>query len=288
MIFDRYNEYNVSMENILYFYQDNKIQNDLLAPRVKEYLLPGLRVVRCGLSGQAVELLDRDIPVETVSDRGRIRRIVDWIAGRIFGRLVSRWQAKRRVQLAQVQKRALTEKIVSYWGEDYNTACVCRPAITCFAKWEFTDYMNMTFVSLVIKQACLPYYLVLGTCNELREMLLLRVRRIKQLSVWVIKKDYEDRLENLIDELYEEYGLAVKLQIIDRDDYRHLNVTTALTCNILDCTGEENIRVSGVSKGCRWFDLGNSGDKYRKIENTCRDVIYYSVVDMFENPEKYI
>jgi len=275
------------MDTILYFYQNNNAGGGKPDPVIEEIFLMDFRLVRIGLSKSAVMLVEHNCPYEEECRTGMFMRFIGRIIKSVFRRLSEECHRRRMQKLAQRQKEKLFNCILKCWGDECTTACVCRPPITFFDRWKFTEYMDLVWIERLLSQAELPYYVIIGTFAGLRDILLPRARHMKELIIYVTESDNSEELEDITEELYVEYGITPQLQITERDSYRSLVKIGFMPCNILDFSDESRLRPDAAPAGSRWFDFGNSYDKKRKIENNGRDIIYYSLMDMFENPDKY-
>lgn len=275
------------MDTILYFYQNKNDGNAKLEPMITETFFPDFRIVKLGLSKAAVNLLEHNCPYEEEHEKNAFMRIICGILKSVFKGLYEKRRSRCRQRLAQQQKEKLLNSVLKCWGDECTTACVCRPPITYFDKWKFTEYMDNVWVNRLLAKAVLPYYVVIGNFAGLREILFPRARRMKELIIYVTEGDRSEELDDITEELYDEYGLTPQLQIIEQDNYKSLVKIGFMPCNVLDFSEETRLWPGIVPAGSRWFDFGNSDDKRRKIESIGADVIYFSMMDMFENPEKY-
>lgn len=275
------------MDTILFFYQNKNGSSTRLEPEIREYFLMDFKVVKLGLSKAAVMLLEQNSPYEKEHEKDMFARIICGIAEIFFGGLLEKRRRRRRQRLAQQQREELLNSVLKCWGDECTTACVCMPPVTYFDKWKFTEYMDRVWLDRMLAQAKLPYYVVIGAFAGLRELLLPRARRMKELIIYVTESDNTEELVDITEELFEEFGLTPQLHIIEQNNYKSLGKLGFMPCNILDFSGEVRLWPDAVPSGSRWFDFGNSDDKKRKIENAGADIIYFSLMDMFRNPEKY-
>lgn len=276
------------MDTILFFYQTNAACDSALMPNITEFFLTDFKIVKIGLSKEAVMLIEQDCPFEEAQGQNMLARMAAGVIERIFGKLLQNRRRRKRLRKAQQQKEMLFSRILKYWGDECTTACVCRPPVMYFNKWRFAEYMDQIWIDRLLLWANLPYYVVIGGFSGLREILFPRARHMKELIIYVTERDRTDELEEIADELYYEYGLTPQIQIIQQNHYRGLERIEFMSCNVLDFSGESRMRPDIVPAGSRWFDFGNSDDKRRKIEYSGENILYFSIMDMFENPEKYM
>ncbi len=275
------------MDTILYFYQKRNGSDVESEPEIAEYYLLDFRLVRLGLSKAAVMLLEQGLPYEEEHEKNIFMRIAGAIACRLFKRLYEGYCSRKSRVAAQQQKERLLKAVLQCWGDECTTSCVCGPHITYFDKWKFTGFMDMVWVERLLTKASLPNYVIIGRFAGLNELLLPRARRMRELTVYVTESDNNGDMEELAEELYEEYGLAAQVRVIEQNNYKNLAQTGTVPCNVLDFSGEGRMRTNIVAAGSRWLDFGSSDEKKRKIQNAGGDIIYFSLRDLFENPVKY-
>ena len=264
------------MDTILYFY---KLKNGGSAPYevlIKEFELPSHKLIRVGLGYAAVELLEGGEFYETDDKK-------HGLAEKLFPKTFE----KRKLKRMELQKKIILDKVGEHWGDENTTACVCKPPVTYFERWRFTEYNDMKWYDILLFYAKLPYYSVIGVSPVLREILAARAKKMKALFIYVIKSEYNETLEDLAEDLFDEYGLTTRIIVIEGDSYRRIGLMGILPANILDFSGEDRVNLSCAPKGSYWFDFGCSEEKRRKAYAFSDGLRYFSLTDMWSVPEKY-
>lgn len=254
--------YNVSMDTILYFYPlKNRTVTHSFFDR-EEYESSMYRLIKLGLTPEALSLLEQEIPCK-------------W------------WNLKQRRRRARREKEreSLLREVQALWGENCSTYCVCREPITYFQKWEFTDYRETKWVMYLLQKSSLPHFAVLGKAFCLWEVLPRMARKMKSLRVFLWESQFTQDLEGLLEDLFEEYGIAADVHFLaEEEGYRKLPSMGPLPCNVLDFSGEEQIRPGAAAPGSFWFDFDSLKGKRCRIEAKAREITYVSLLKEWENP----
>jgi hypothetical protein len=269
------------MDTILYFYRkrNKKEESGQLLYEEGRYEYKDYTVIHLALSGTAACLLGMDDEDKSDSE-----------SCHLFSLLLSHRRIKRKEKL----KNKLMQQIAGYWEKEYGTYWVCRELICLPDALKFDDYMDEVWIDRMLTQAKLPDNILIGIDRGINkwiaEFLRKHARKMKSLTIYVTQKDYEyaaDEIEELETMLYEEYGLAVMTTVTQNSRYKGISLAGMPAANILDMTNEDTLPCSEVPEGSRWFDMACSCDKKRKAENCLKNVSYYSVKEMFINPEKW-
>jgi hypothetical protein len=143
----------------------------------------------------------------------------------------------------------------------------------------FNSYRDPIFVDTLIKLGHSPHYLILGYDPYLPELLTSHARRLKSLRLII---DYEPKgLLNMLDDLYEEYGLAASCTILPREDEEHPFCQTVIDCPspsiILDYSEETRLRITNLAAGCLWLDIDGDEEKRRRIDTYFPHTQYMSL-----------
>jgi hypothetical protein len=249
--------------------QDNK-QEQIFISEAEEYIFFDFRVVRLALSNYAESLLN----IEESGGKKQARCI---------------WKRHREKK----DRQLLINRLSQYWTEDDTTECVngCR----FFDRWKFEGYMSDVWLERLLAYAKLSDYVVFGDCSPVTHILMKKAKYMKSIVMYVTEADWNEEMEYMADELYEEYGLAVRIIRMDTDNYKTITNLGKVPCNILDFThlsgmnGFNTPLHEGIAAyGSKWFDFDSDENKKRKIENCMKCIEYFSVKDMFACPKKYI
>lgn len=116
---------------------------------------------------------------------------------------------------------------------------------------------------------------VLGYEEFTPQMLKPYLKKIKSLTFFVTEGQcgLEDYLENL----YEEEGLAADCRILLQKEFCRLRLWCEGTALVIDFSGEEKIIPSSVNGRLVWLDMDSNETKKRKIEGRCAESAYFSM-----------
>jgi hypothetical protein len=274
------------MDTILYFYRNRnykknqKEESGQLLYEEGRYEFADYTVIHLALSETAAALLGMTDDENKADDER-------W-------RLLATLFCRSRIKKKEKQKKYLMQQIAAYWEKTYGIYWVCGEPVCLPESLKFDDYRDEVWIDRMLAQAKLPDYIVIGMSTDIGKslvgLLLRRARRMKSLTIYVTQKDYTDTaadIEELETVLYEEYGLAARLTVIENSRYRGISLEGTAAANILDMTEKETFACIKVPEGSRWFDMTCSSEKKRKVQNCLKNVSYYSVKEMFINPKKW-
>lgn len=227
------------------------------------YEFPDYHLVKIALEEEAVSFLEEPENCRWWDFKGRKRR------------------AKHKHAQAQ-----LLEEIFRFWGDAEHTFCVCAPPITYFEKWGFTDYRDHKWVEYLMRRATHHHYVVLGYAPCLNELLPRVARRMKSLSIYLRERELTAEAEGLLEDLFEEYGVAADIHLLDdRNAYRKLSAVSLFPCNVLDFSKEERISPFVAPVGSIWLDFDGTVEKWHRIEGRNSKIHYFSLIKEWENPQ---
>lgn len=254
-----------------------------MSPYVREYQKKDYRLVRIGLSAEAVDLLENRNHFENNVDvSGKIRPETKRGIGNRIRRLTEKFfrgrvRIKREDEILQ-KRHLLLQKIQEYWGDELTTYCICSPPVTYFNAWRFSEFRELIWMERLLYGAELPHYLVLGYCSILRDLLFIYARKMKSLKICVTGQEYKADMENLIEELYSEFGLMVTVQILgEGETYRRLEKLMPVSCNVLDFTGERRFSRHIVPSGSIWYDMDADEEKRIALTELTDNITYKSL-----------
>lgn len=248
------------MDTILYFYPVRKGTSKSASGFCrKEYHFSAYRLVKVGLTANAISLLQEDFAEERD--------------------IVKRWLQRKRKREWERQKNELLQSIFELWGEPCNSFCVCQSPVTYFNKWQFTDYREEKWVDYLMKNGNLLHYAILGNAPCLREVLPKYAKGMKSLRFFLKESEFNEELEGLLEYLFEEYGLAADVHFLEEEaGYKKLSVLGAQPCNILDFSGEEKVSCQAAPPGSIWLDFDGLEEKRRRFELRAAQVHYFSLI----------
>lgn len=142
----------------------------------------------------------------------------------------------------------------------------------------FEEYTEYHYVKKLIEFGRLSNYIILGYERCLEEILPEIARHLK--SVRFILEYLPRNLENLLVNIYEEYGLLVQVNVIP-GEVSSSDISYQLHCSepsvILDFTRTEIINLKGVAKGSIWLDVNASDKKEVMCLNSELELKYVSI-----------
>lgn len=266
------------MDTILYFYP---IRQGVSWPASefcwKEYKFPIYRLVKVGLTADAISLL------QEAFEEGRGQGKAEWMGqnpkkhGRFKAFAV--FGDRRKKKEWEKQRAELLHAIFGLWGEPCNSFCVCQNPVTYFNKWQFTDYREEKWVDYLMQHGNLPHYVVLGNAPCLWEVLPKYAKGMKSLRFFLKESEFNGELEKLAAFLFEEYGLASDIHFLEEAaGYKKLPFLGALPCNILDFSREEKVSCQAAPADSIWLDFDGLEEKRQRFELRRTRVQYFSLV----------
>ncbi len=161
---------------------------------------------------------------------------------------------------------------------------------------EFTRYTDPFWVELLAAEAVLPHFVVLGSAPCLFSLMERQAHRMKSLCFILMEKDLTQELLDFTEDFYEEYGLAVTLQLFSpcsRSPWRREGAEAmrrlglkGVRANIFDFTEEPHIAVSEAAPGSIWLDMRSMEEKRRRIEAKGDHVSYHSLKTKWRRAQK--
>lgn len=207
--------------------------------------------------------------------------------GFLFGKMgmIGKIGTKKRRRQWENERSALLDSIFGLWGEPCSTNCVCQSPLTYFNKWEFTDYREEKWVEYLLLQGTLAHFVLLGSAPCLRQVLPKHAKGMKSLRLFLWESEFTEELEELLEELFEEYGLTSDIHFLEEDTgYRKLPTLSAVPCNVLDFTREPKVAHWAAAAGSIWLDFDGNEEKQRRIEGRKGAVQYFSLRKEWRQP----
>lgn len=136
----------------------------------------------------------------------------------------------------------------------------------CWQGEEFADYAQWEWVSRLLPQAVPFHFVILGNPSCVSLLLEHCARRMKSLRWFLPEEEYTEELEELLEDFYEENGLAAALQLLPgKRPFSRLRLECPEPCSILDFTEEVRIASSGLPEGSVWIDMASREEKGRRL-----------------------
>lgn len=152
---------------------------------------------------------------------------------------------------------------------------------------EFADYASRFWVELLMPEAVLPHFVILGTAACIPEILEKYACGMKSLRWVLAEADRTPELENFVDDFYTESGLAISMQTVPgQGDFRRLRQICVLPSNILDFTKEPGIGTYGAAEGSIWLDMQSVEEKRRRIQGRGPGISYFSIKEKWKYAQR--
>ncbi len=144
----------------------------------------------------------------------------------------------------------------------------------------FQKFHQPILIENLLANNHLNHYIILGYDEYIPEILFRHIRQMKSLRL-ILPSENPD-IEACIDDIYEDYGLATSLQIVnpqqtsDRGIFRTIRIACEVPSVILDFTGEGHILTADIAKDSIWLDFDSNEEKRHRIEDRNTGITYYS------------
>lgn len=152
---------------------------------------------------------------------------------------------------------------------------------------EFSGYTQDFWAGLLMRQAVLTQFVILGTAPCVPEWMKRCAPRMKNLK-WILSEDNcGPEILEFVEDFYTEYGLAISLQILPGGgSMKGLGVLCSLPSNILDFSGDSCLNVPETARGSVWLDFWSVEEKRRRIEGRCPGVSYFSLKEKWRRAQR--
>lgn len=236
----------------------------------KEYKFPIYRLIKVGLTKEAISLLQENFEEAAERESAALSGFLGFLS--FFAR-------RKRKKEWEKQREELLHDIFELWGEPCSSFCVCQNPITYFNKWQFTDYREAKWVDYLIQNGNLFRYVILGNAPCLWEVLPKYAKRMKSLRFFLRESEFNEELQELLEFLLEEYGLAADIHFLEETaSYKKLPLLGNLPCNIWDFSGDEKASGEAAPPDSIWLDFDGLEEKRRRFELRRVRVHYFSLV----------
>lgn len=153
----------------------------------------------------------------------------------------------------------------------------------CFQFPEFDAYLKPQWVEHLLENARLHHYVVLGAAESVSAAILQCAPRMKSLRWFLQERDCGQKIQDFVENFYEEYGLAVTLQPLEGERaFSRLLLETVEPVCVLDFTGEPRIPSGGLAQGSVWLDFCSVEEKARRMTERGEGVFYFSVKETWK------
>lgn len=121
---------------------------------------------------------------------------------------------------------------------------------------------------------------ILGYGPDMKEWLPRIAEKVRSLTIYV--EFMTKGLENLLEELEEDFGLVAQVQLVPPGELRKQRLRSMQPVLIVDYSGSEVISVVGVSKGSVWLDMDSIEAKRHSMEDRRTGISYISLKNLWK------
>lgn len=198
-------------------------------------------------------------------------------------RLLEQLRQQRKLEEAQIRQQ-FVQKLLEDRDHSY---FVTEEPVSFLEGWSFREYLEETWVLHMMKYAALNHFVILGKADCIPGLLLRYVRSMKSLRWYLAERQFQEAESDLVEDIYEEYGLAVEVHLLEEEkDFRKLRLTCRLPAVVIDFCEEERISVVDVAKGSIWLDMGACETKRHRLEDRNTQIAYFSLKKEWKQPQK--
>lgn len=183
------------------------------------------------------------------------------------------------VVLSREEERNEEDVIPSYWLQQLWRQYWQIP--------EFDGYLQPQWVKLLLENAKLDRFVILGLADCTSAVILYYARRMKSLRWILCEEDVTEELQDFVEEFYQEYGLAVTLQPLEGGKaFARLLLMSRDPICVLDFTEEPHISVGGIAPGSIWIDFRSVEAKARRVLEREKGIAYFSLKEIWKRADK--
>lgn len=237
------------------------------------------RLIRVGISPDFLRLLSKE---ECESEQAyRKKQSCFW----------SRFRGRKNRKIMRKEKSDAVRMRTLFFEElEADRDCsrfFCAEPIPALDGWIFNGYLEDEWILHMMRYASLCHYVILGRANCLPQILVKYVGRMKSLKWVLLSRQFKDAEKELLEELFEQFGLAVKTELLEGEDgYRKIRHESRFPSVVLDFSEEDKVSVAGLEKGSIWVDMSASDRKRERIEARNTGILYFSLKKEWQEPEK--
>lgn len=213
--------------------------------------------------------------------------------GRGWGRLGFGRKRKMRAVERSRQKRLLEEEncrqkfVEELLVDREHSYFVTDEPVSLFKGWDFRGYFEEEWVLYMMQHATLNHFVILGKAECIPQIILQYVRRMKSMRWVLLERQFGEEEQELVDMIYDEYGLAVEVRLLDEErDYHRMRLNCQVPTVLIDFCEEEKISGADVAKGSIWLDMTSSEVKRQRLEGRSEGIHYFSLKKEWKQPQK--
>ena len=141
---------------------------------------------------------------------------------------------------------------------------------------DYSNYENLKYLLQTIPKKEWPKKaVVLGCGVGIREWLPFLAEHVHSMELYV---EFMTRgLEELQEELCEEYGMVADLKLVEPGGFQRERLRSKEPVLVMDFSGSRNVSVLGLAKGSIWVDMDAMESKRHLIEDRPTGLVYLSL-----------
>lgn len=201
------------------------------------------------------------------------------------------FERKRQKRRHRQDGLLLAEFLQDIQSDADNGSFVCEEPIAYFAGREFNGYFQASYVRHLLKYRGfvepVHHFIILGQTACIPELVYELVNTMKSLK-WILpRRLYRREQQELVDTLYEEYGLAVEVKVFEEEEsFAMAYPVCRMPSVVLDFSEADRVPTADVARGSIWLDMGASEEKRRRIEDRDTGIHYFSLKKEWKQPQK--
>ncbi len=152
---------------------------------------------------------------------------------------------------------------------------------------EFKDYPQQEWSGYLLERVLYPDYIFLGYSAYLPGFLWHIGNKMKSLF-WVLPaSQYTEEFQEMEENFYLEFGLAIKLcQIANQQEYQRIALQSKSPVNIIDFSGTSKLQNLQIPNESIWLDMTSCDAKQVKLEGMGRNFQYFSLKKQWKEMKK--
>lgn len=143
---------------------------------------------------------------------------------------------------------------------------------------EFHDYTSLRWAQPLLTYAGHADFIILGTAECISAVLDQLSRHMKSLQWYICTEDDEENVQNWVEDLYEDSGLAAGVRMLaDARDFRTLDLDPGAPVCVLDFTEETKTFAGKLARKSIWLDFTSAEEKCRRMARRAAEIEYMSL-----------
>lgn len=151
----------------------------------------------------------------------------------------------------------------------------------------FEEYHSYIWVEELMQYATKEAFVLLGYAPCVGHILRGHAAQMRS-AWWMLKPEqYTEAVQGLIEEFYEEYGLAITVKLLEEgEEWIRVRPSSVQPVNVLDFSGEEKLSACAIAKGSVWLDMDSLEGKERRMDVRSPQIGYCSLKKQWKQLQK--